>query len=175
MPSPLREELKLAKFASIEQEAFLNLLRTTSELSHGVATLLRTEHLSMPQYNALRILRGAAETGLRCREVGARLISPVPDVTRLLDRLEVRGLVTRVRQSTDRRVVTTRITDRGLEVLKRLDDPLSAEHTRQLGSLGTDKLGALIGLLEEIRSGYRSETTRQSGTEDVPHQRGGKT
>jgi len=149
----LREELKVSQpFASLEQEAFLSLLRTTSELGRGLAIVLRSARLSMPQYNALRILRGAEPAGLRCREVGERLVSLVPDVTRLLDRLERRHLVTRVRPTSDRRVVRTRITAKGLDVLQRLDEPILAEHRRRLGSLGRTKLAALVRVLEEIRA-----------------------
>jgi DNA-binding MarR family transcriptional regulator len=136
-------------FASVEQEAFLALCRAAADLQQAVAELLRPSGLSASQYNVLRILRGAGEQGLSCGEVVERLIARDPDVTRLLDRLERRAYVSRAREATDRRVVTTRITERGLEVLSALDGPIAALHERQLGHLGPMKLRQLVRLLEE--------------------------
>src|SRR5689334_6538020 len=98
-----------------EEAAFLNLLRTTEMLSRPLAQLLKTEDLSPAQYNVMRILRGASE-GLTCREVGDRMITRDPDITRLLDRLEKRRLISRKRDDKDRRVVSTRITEQGLDL-----------------------------------------------------------
>ena len=109
------------------------------------------EHgLTGTQYNVLRILRGAAPSGLPCKGIGDRMISHDPDMTRLLDRMEKRGLITRERQSDDRRVVKTRITAQGLEVLKKLDAPVQELHRRQFRNIGTERLKSLAAALEEI-------------------------
>src|SRR5580698_4234281 len=99
-----------------EEAAFLDLLRATDMLSRGLIAVLKTEDLSSTQYNVLRILRGAPE-GLPCGEIGNRMITKDPDITRLLDRLEKRGLISRSREVKDRRTVTARITPAGLKLL----------------------------------------------------------
>lgn len=140
---------------SLEAEAFISLLKTSDALARGHDELLKTAGLSVAQYNVLRILRGASatgDTGLRCAEVGDRLITRDPDVTRLLDRLEKQALIVRARSEEDRRVVTTRITQKGLALLAELDDPIEALHKRQLGHLTPGTLRALCGLLEDARS-----------------------
>lgn len=134
-----------------EEEAFLDLLRTTDMLSRGLVRVLKTEDLSPTQYNVLRILRGAPE-GLACGEIANRMITRDPDVTRLLDRLEKRALISRCRETKDRRTVMARITPEGLKVLARLDEPILAAHRRQLGHLGRERLGALEELLLVARS-----------------------
>src|SRR3954470_11314363 len=118
MAGKLQHEIgKRKAFDCLEQEAFLNLLRTQEKLSEGVGEVLKASGLSPTQYNALRILRGAGaccgETGIACREVADRMVTRDPDLTRLFDRLEKRGLITRTRASTDRRVVKTAITAEG--------------------------------------------------------------
>ncbi len=134
----------------LEERVFVALQRVASELGQGVAALLRSEGLSGPQYNVLRILRGAGAGGLACGEVAERLIAKDPDMTRLLDRLEARGLVARAREAGDRRVVTTRITPEGDAVLARLDAPVTALHQAQLGHLGSAGLETLMQLLSEV-------------------------
>ena len=138
--------------ASPEEVAYLDLLRTTEMLSRPVSQLLKTEDLSPAQYNVLRILRGSPD-GLTCREIGNRMITRDPDITRLLDRLEKRKLIFRSRDDQDRRVVLTRITGVGLDLLARLDQPVRALHRRLLGPLGPERLLALAQLLEACRSG----------------------
>jgi len=128
----------------------LELLRTTDQLSRGLVPLLKAEQLSSTQYNVLRILRGAAE-GLPCGEIGQRMITRDPDITRLLDRLETRGLIARWRDSQDRRMVLARITPEGLKMLDRLDGPIQEGHRRQLGHLGRERLQALCELLRAAR------------------------
>ena len=135
-------------FGSVEQEAFLTLCRAAADLQQEVAEVLRPAGLSASQYNVLRILRGAGGAGLACGEIVERLVARDPDLTRLLDRLERRDYVSRARDAADRRVVTTRITERGLEVLAALDGPIAALHERQLGHLGAMKLRQLVRLLE---------------------------
>ncbi len=139
------------RVGSPEESAFIELLRTTDMLSRRFAQLLKAEELSSTQYNVLRILRGAPE-GLPCGEIGNRMITRDPDITRLLDRLEKRGLVSRCRETKDRRMVLTRITDKGLEFLARLDEPIQEIHRAQLGHLGRERLQALVELAQAARS-----------------------
>ncbi len=133
-----------------EEAAFLDLLRTTDMLSRGLVRILKTEDVSATQYNVLRILRGSP-AGLPCGEIGNRMITRDPDVTRLLDRLEKRGLITRCRETEDRRTVMARITPDGLKLLARLDEPVQTTHRQQLGHLGTKRLRALTELLAVSR------------------------
>lgn len=135
-----------------EEAAFLELLRTTDMLSRGLIAVLKTEDLSANQYNVLRILRGSPE-GLPCNEIASRMITRDPDITRLLDRLEKRGLISRCRENRDRRMVMVRITPMGLKLLARLDEPVQAAHRQQLGYLGRKRLGALTELLEVVTRG----------------------
>ena len=132
----------------LEHTVFLALQRLASDLGQQVAELLKGAGLSGAQYNVLRILRGAGKSGLACGEIAGRMITRDPDITRLLDRLEKRGLVSRTRESDDRRVVTTRITGAGVALLATLDGPVSALHEQQLAGLGAEKLGQLLELLE---------------------------
>ncbi|HEY8670823.1 MAG TPA: MarR family transcriptional regulator, partial [Terriglobales bacterium] len=101
-------------------------------------------------YNVLRILRGEPK-GLPCGEIGCRMITRDPDITRLLDRLEKRGLISRIRDTEDRRVVLTRISSEGLKALSRLDVPVQDAHRKQLGHLGRERLRQLADLLEVAR------------------------
>jgi DNA-binding MarR family transcriptional regulator len=133
-----------------EEAGFLGLLRTTDMLSRGPSQVLKTEDLSATQYNVLRILRGSS-AGLACGEIASRMITRDPDVTRLLDRLEKRGLISRCRVTKDRRTVMARITPEGLESLARLDKPVRAAHRKQLGHLGPKRLRTLAELLCEAR------------------------
>lgn len=135
-------------FASLEHEAFLAIQRLAASLVQESGELLRSVGLSGAQYNVLRILRGAKGEGLACGEIGERLIARDPDMTRLLDKLEAGGLIRRTRESADRRVVTTRISDEGLDVLAQLDEPMHDLHKRQLGHLGKARLERLLELLE---------------------------
>jgi DNA-binding MarR family transcriptional regulator len=135
-----------------EEAAFLDLLRTTDVLSRGLLNILKREDLSATQYNVLRILRGAPG-GLPCGEIAKRMITRDPDVTRLLDRLERRGLISRSREARDRRTVLARITPSGLKLLRRLDVPVRQAHRKQLGHLTPHRLRALTNLLREARSG----------------------
>jgi DNA-binding MarR family transcriptional regulator len=150
--SPLQRELKQSKpFRSLEQEALLSIERTAALLSHGVADALRPFDITPTQYNVLRILRGAGEQGLCRNDVRDRLVSQVPDVTRLLDRMEQMELVERERAEEDRRMVFTRITRKGTQLLARLDEPVARLHHRQLGHLGQARLRTLIDLLAATR------------------------
>ena len=136
---------------SLEETVFLDLLRTSDVLSRRIDYVLKNAELSANQYNVLRILRGAAE-GLPCGEIGNRMITRDPDITRLLDRLEKRELISRCRETKDRRMVLTRITPAGLKLLAELDEPVQAAHREQLGHLGRERLKALSELLRESRA-----------------------
>jgi DNA-binding MarR family transcriptional regulator len=119
-------------------------------LSRRVSEVLKAEELSSNQYNVLRILRGAPE-GLACGEVGNRMITRDPDITRLLDRLEKRNLISRCRETRDRRMVMARITPEGLDLLARTDEPVREAHRTQLGHLGRERLRTLNDLLQLAR------------------------
>lgn len=152
MKTTLRDQLKQsAPFGSLEQEVFLNVLRTAALLEHAATARLKPYGLTLTQYNVLRILRGAGPEGLCRNEVGARMLTPVPDATRLLDRMADAGLVVKQREGLDRRFVTTRITERGLELLRALDGPVAEMHRAQLGHLSQDELRTLARLLEAAR------------------------
>jgi DNA-binding MarR family transcriptional regulator len=138
------------RVGSPEEAAFLDLLRTSDMLSRRLATVLRTEDLSPTQYNVLRILRGTPD-GLACGEIASRMITRDPDITRLLDRLEKRCLISRSRETKDRRMVLTRIAPEGLKLLARLDEGVLEAHRKQLGHLGRERLRALAELLEACR------------------------
>jgi DNA-binding MarR family transcriptional regulator len=134
-----------------EEAVFLDLLRTTDVLARGLVKILKTDELSANQYNVLRILRGSPD-GLPCGEIASRMITRDPDITRLLDRLEKRNLISRCRETKDRRMVMARITPGGLKLLARLDEPIEEAHRKQLGHLGRERLRALTELLQAARS-----------------------
>lgn len=152
MAGKLQKEIKQTKpFASIEEETILNLVRTAEYISAAGAQLFKSVELTPTQYNALRILRGAADAGLMCGEISERMLTRESDITRLLDRLENAGYITRERPATNRRVVITKISAAGLELLDSLDAPMLASHKNLVGHLGEEKLRTLNDLLEEVR------------------------
>ena len=134
-----------------EESLFVELARTADLLARGPAQLLKQEHLSPAQYNVLRILRGAPE-GLLCGQIAERMISRDPDITRLLDRMEKRGLLSRDRDQQDRRRVVVRITPQGLATLSRLDAPMQQVHRKQLGHVAPGKIKELIQQLRACRN-----------------------
>ena len=136
---------------SLENRVFVTLLQAADALGQEAEQLLKAAGLTGAQYNVLRILRGAEPQGLPCRGIGDRMISHDPDMTRLLDRLEKRALITRVRQTDDRRVIKTRITPQALSLLKTLDQPVRELHKRRFRHMSTARLKLLSDLLEEIR------------------------
>jgi DNA-binding MarR family transcriptional regulator len=136
----------------LEDQTFIALQKTADALGQDAEQLLKACGLTGAQYNVLRILRGAEPTGLACSDIAERMISHDPDMTRLLDRMEKRGMITRQRQTDDRRVVRTRITSSGLGLLKRLDQPVRELHKRQFRAMPAARLKILAELLEEIRS-----------------------
>jgi DNA-binding MarR family transcriptional regulator len=148
----LEREIRQGRPLTMEERVYLNLLRTADRLLRHEAAVLRAQGLSGPQYNVLRILRGARPHGLACGEVASRMVTRDPDVTRLLDRLEKQGLVSRVRVPGDRRVITAHITPKGVALVDRLDEPLRDLLRGKLAHLSRSDLGRLNALLEEVRS-----------------------
>jgi DNA-binding MarR family transcriptional regulator len=148
----LQSQIKQSRpFHTPEEQLFVNLLRTARQLLDDFDRLLRSREITQPQYNILRILRGAGAAGLPSGEIGERMVGRDPDVTRLLDRMEERGLVVRTRSTLDRRVVTTQLTADGLRMVDEFDEPLLAMHTRQLGHLSPEEMDELNRLLERAR------------------------
>ena len=153
MSGKLQNEIKQKKpFASAEAEAYLSILRTADVLTREFEQLLKPHGLTATQYNVLRILRGAGDEGATCSDIGDRLITADPDVTRLLDRMEKAGLVERARDTKDRRVVLSRITAAGVKLVNELDEHVHALHSDQLRHLSKQRLRDLIEDLDEIRS-----------------------
>lgn len=135
----------------LEELVFLNLLKTTDILSRALVELLKPAGLSATQYNVLRILRGAGAGGLSCQQIGGKMLTRDPDLTRLLDRLEARGLVARQRRGDDRRVVCSTLTVAGRQMLAPLDGPLMQMHRRLLRHMKPAGLKQLVHLLQEAR------------------------
>lgn len=152
MTGKLEREIKQKRpFSSVHEEVILSMLRTADQLAAPLGELLREANLSVSGYNVLRILRGAEGEGLPCREIAERMIRRDPDLTRLLDRLESRGLVERARGTTDRRVVFTRIAPEGRTLLESLDEPIRSTLKKSLAHMPEDRLRALSDLLDEAR------------------------
>lgn len=154
MARGLQAELKQkTPFINPEQEAYLSLLRTADALQSRVEEKLKEFGLTGTQYNALRILRGAGADGLPCSEIGERMITHDPDITRLLNRLQKRGLVDRSRGKQDRRVIFGKISAAGLKLLREMDAPVQKHGTEMLRHVSQQKLKQLIELLEQVRCG----------------------
>lgn len=152
MPSELQAELKQTRpFKTLEEEAHLSIQRTAALLEHAFETALKPHQITATQYNVLRILRGAEPDGLCRNEVSQRLVRQVPDVTRLLDRLEDAKLIVRQRGGADRRYVVTRITRSGLQLLNQVQQRIDEIHRTQLGHLNEGQLRKLISLLAAVR------------------------
>ena len=154
MSHELREEIRQKHpFQSLEQEAHLNIVRSAAVLSAGFEDMLAPSGITGTQYNVLRILRGAEPEGLCRNDVRDRMITRMPDMTRLLDRMEKAGFVQRTRDEQDRRQVTTRITGKGLSLLEQLEAKVAGEHKRRLGHMSETELKQLIALLSKAREG----------------------
>jgi MarR family transcriptional regulator, organic hydroperoxide resistance regulator len=134
----------------LEDRTFIGLQKAADVLGQQVEQLFKANGLTGAQYNVLRILRGAEPDGLACSDVAGRMISHDPDMTRLLDRMEKRSLISRQRQKDDRRVVKTRITPAGLDLLRRLDQPVRELHKRQFRHIPAAHLKSLLAVLEQI-------------------------
>ncbi|WP_245588605.1 MarR family winged helix-turn-helix transcriptional regulator [Deinococcus pimensis] len=153
MSSSLRDDIRQRRpFRSLEEEAALNLFRTAQLLGDANEAFYRAHGLTPTQYNVLRILRGAGAEGLGRNEIRERLLTRMPDVTRLLDRMEDQGLVVRARSTTDRRCVPTSLTEKGRALVDRLDEPVAALQHAQFGHLTPGQLHTLIEIMTSIRA-----------------------
>jgi len=148
------EEIRQTRpFATQQEEAALNIVRTADALKRGGELLFRRHGITSAQYNVLRILRGAGDRGLHCSGIAERMITAEPDITRLLMRMERLGLLMRQRDSADRRMVTAIATELGLQLLVELEAPLRKLQERQFALLSQDEIDALIDGLEKVRAG----------------------
>jgi len=152
MPPTLRDEIKQTKpFAHPADEAVLSILRTAAVIEHAGNEALKAHGLTHTQYNVLRILRGAGQRGLCGRDIAARMVSNVPDVSRLLDRMEDMGVIARARDPDDRRHVTARITPAGRARLARATPDLERTGRARAERLSTAAMAALVRALAAIR------------------------
>ena len=138
-------------FRSREQQAVVGLLRTAEVLKRSLAHVIEPHGITPQQYNVLRILRGAGPDGLPTLTIGERMVEQTPGVTRLIDRLERKGLVGRTPCPKDRRRVFCRITPKGLELLKELDEPVNHWNAQTVSILPTSDVDSLITLLDRVR------------------------
>ena len=153
MAGKLMRDIRQKKpFPTIHEEIALSIVRAADETSAAVNNVLREAGLSNSQYNVLRILRGSAPDGLPCGEISGRMVRRDPDLTRLLDRLDARGLVVRTRDTADRRIVRAAITAAGLELLETLDEPVTESVKAPFAHMPVSRLRTLLALLEELRS-----------------------
>ena len=152
MAQGLREDIQQKKaFRSSEEETFLNIVRTATQLEDAFETMLKPHGVSLTQYNVLRMLRGAGVEGLCRNEIRDRMVTRMPDVTRLLDRMEEAGLVKRSRSDEDRRQVGTELTRKGRDLVDSLDEVVEHEHEARLGHLTRAQLKTLQELLTLAR------------------------
>jgi DNA-binding MarR family transcriptional regulator len=157
MSVTLEKAQRSRRFDSLEQEAFLNLCRTFDRLRAAEDELFAAHDLTPQQYNVLRLLRGEHPETVATLALASRLVSRAPDITRMLDHLERRGLIERQRLPENRRVVRVGITPAGLALLKQLDKPVRAMHARQLGHLNRKQLEALVALMQIARAPHEPE------------------
>jgi DNA-binding MarR family transcriptional regulator len=152
-----RQTRKGRHFDSLEQEAFLNLWRTYDRLRAFEDELFAAHDLTSQQYNALRLLRSQHPRKIRTLDLAARLVSRAPDITRLLDKLEQRGLIGRDRPANNRRIVWIGITPAGIALLEALQNPIRECHVRQLGHLSAGELRQLVSLLRTAREPHEPQ------------------
>ncbi|NNF11940.1 MAG: MarR family transcriptional regulator [Gemmatimonadetes bacterium] len=165
MSTSILEDIKQSRpFRSESHEAYVTLLRTADDAKRFVGQVLEPEGVTLQQYNVLRILRGAGTDGLPTLSVAERMIERTPGVTRLIDRMERKGWVCRNRCTQDRRRVWCRITDEGLELLARLDEPVDAVDDILAGALDTEQLDQLLDYMNRVRAHIR--TVSGDGTGD---------
>jgi DNA-binding MarR family transcriptional regulator len=146
------DEKPSQNFRSREQEATLGLLRTADAVKRSLAQVIEPHGITPQQYNVLRILRGAGSDGIPTLTIGERMIEQTPGVTRLVDRLERKGLVARTPCPKDRRRVYCRITAKGLDLLKELDDPVNRWDSQAVSVLPPSELDTLVDLLDRVRA-----------------------
>ena len=153
MSGKLASEIKQTKpWSSLEEEVALNVQRTAAVLEQALEETLKPHGITATQYNALRIIRGSGNRGISCQEAGTRMIRTEPDLTRLFDRLEARGMVVRSRSAKDRRLVLVCLSPAGIKLLASLDGVVTELHQRTLGPMGDRKLRQLRDLSEEARN-----------------------
>lgn len=152
-----RPARKTGRFDSLEQEAFLNLWRAYDRLRAFEDSLFSQYDLTPQQYNALRLLRAAHPETLPTLDLASRLVSRAPDITRLLDKLEERGLIVRDRRADNRRVVRVGITEAGIALLTEMQEPILHCHAQQLGHLSRRQLNDLISLLQAAREPHEDK------------------
>jgi len=148
MSEPRTKSTDTKRTERLEEEVSLEILKAAAGLEHFFSEGLKAHGLTMTQYNVLRILRGAGKTGLCRNDVGARMIAPVPDATRLIDRLICAGYAQKDKNPDDRRYTTTRITEKGLKLLAEMDQPVLDMHRSQIGHLSVEDLNTLSTLLK---------------------------
>jgi MarR family transcriptional regulator, organic hydroperoxide resistance regulator len=146
------DEKPSQNFRSREQEATLGLLRTADAVKRSLAQVIEPHGITPQQYNVLRILRGAGSDGIPTLTIAERMIEQTPGVTRLVDRLERKGLVARTPCPKDRRRVFCRITAKGLDLLKELDDPVNRWDAQAVSVLPPSELDVLVDLLDRVRA-----------------------
>lgn len=152
-PRSLADELKMTQpFRAPEIEAYLSVARTFDQLHTELDAVFKQYGLTQQQYNVLRILRGAGEEGLPSLEIANRMVTRVPDITRLVDRMLKSELVVRRRCDKDRRVVWVMLTPKGRQLVERLQEPIETAHVEQMGHLDESELQSLIRLLEKVRN-----------------------
>jgi DNA-binding MarR family transcriptional regulator len=155
MNKGLQAEIKQSiPFRSSATEAMLSILRTAAVIEHRVGEELKRFGITGPQHNVLRILRGAGQKGLCGREIGERMVSRVPDVPRMLERMEGMKLISRVRDTEDRRQVTARITQKGLDLLSRVEPVLDQAELDRFSQLDGKRIQAIIEGLAAVREGF---------------------
>ena len=157
MPRGLQDEIKQSKpFDSLHEELWLSLLRTAAAMSHELEARLRGYGLSLTQYNVLRILRGAPD-GLCQYEIRNRLVAQVPDVPRILDRMEKTGLILRVRGEADKRMMFATLTEAGHALVGQLDMPMNDWVSGLFGQLEQPEMRAMVDLLAKARGSERAD------------------
>ena len=153
MTTALRDDIKQTKpFKSLYEETDLNIVRTAYVLIDAFEAAIKSYGITATQYNVLRILRGAGDKGLCRNDVRDRLLNRMPDATRLLDRMERSGLISRSREAEDRRLVTTRLTKKGKQLVDQLDPLVARQHKSRLGHMSEKQLTTLNTLLTQVRN-----------------------
>ena len=155
MAGKVAHEIKQKRPMPTEEEALLNIWRTSGRLEQMVNELLKKFGLTLAQYNVLRILRGAGSEGLACSQIGERMITNDPDMTRLLDRMEKNGLVSRARSQSDRRVLVAYVSESALTLIGKIDKPMLTRIKGTIGKVDAPELLKLIGTLEDLREALK--------------------
>jgi DNA-binding MarR family transcriptional regulator len=163
-PTGLKAEIEQAvAFASAEEEALLNLVRTADQLNRAMQRIIKPWGVTATQYNVLRILRGAGAGGVTCAEIGKRMLTQDPDITRLLRRLKALQLIRQHRDRRDRRVVRTVISETGLQLLGEMDPAMNRAPRELIGHLGENEIAELIRLLELARERCLDQPESEAG------------